>query len=212
MSINLCEDLLEKPLKKEELKEKKNFNKLKQLFQEIIIELGEDPTRQGLQDTADRAAKSLLYLTSGYSIEPKQVINNALFDCDNNEMVIVKDLELFSICEHHLLPFIGKCHIGYIPSGKIVGLSKIARIVDIYAKRLQVQENLTQQIANALLNTISAQGVIVIIEAMHLCMVMRGVEKSSAMTKTFYSLGTFKENFELRQEFLQAVSVTSELA
>jgi len=140
-------------------------------------------------------------------MDPKDIVNNALFDCQNNEMVIIKDIELFSICEHHLLPFIGKYHVGYIPNGKIVGLSKVAKIVDTYARILQVQENLTLQIAEALMQTIEPNGVIVAIEAMHLCMMMRGVGKSSAITKTIATIGSFKENNALKQEFLSRKQV-----
>ena len=183
----------------------KNINMLTKIFQELLLLIGEDPNRSGLKNTAVRAANSWLFLTSGYTVKPKDIINNALFDCSNDEMVIIKDIELFSICEHHLLPFIGKCYVGYIPNGKIVGLSKIARIIDIYARRLQVQENLTQQIADALMKTISAKGVIVVIEAMHLCMMMRGVRKNSALTKTLATTGLFKEDSNYKQEFLHAL-------
>ncbi len=182
-----------------------DINKLAKVFNELILLIGEDPNRSGLKDTALRAANAFLFLTSGYSMNSKDIVSKALFECINDEMVIVKDIELFSICEHHLLPFIGKCHVGYIPNGKIVGLSKIARIVDVYARRLQVQENLTQQIAESLMKTIGAKGVVVVIEAMHLCMMMRGVRKSSAITKTLATNGLFKEKSELKQEFMCAI-------
>jgi len=183
-----------------------HINKLTKIFNDLILLLGEDPQRAGLKDTATRAAKAYMFLTSGYNMDPKDIINNALFDCPNDEMVIVKDIELFSICEHHLLPFTGKCHVGYIPNGKVIGLSKIARIVDIYARRLQIQENLTKQIAESLTTTINSKGVIVIIEATHLCMAMRGVSKSSVITKTLATTGLLKENSDLKQEFLLALS------
>ena len=183
----------------------KNINMLTKIFHELILLIGEDPNRNGLKNTAARAANAWLFLTSGYTMSHKNIINNALFDCSNNEMVIIKDIELFSMCEHHLLPFIGKCHVGYIPSGRIIGLSKIARIVDMYARRLQVQENLTQQIAESLTKAINPKGVIVVIEAMHLCMTMRGVRKNSAITKTLAVTGLLKEKSDLKQEFLTAL-------
>ena len=181
------------------------IERLAELYQKLILLIGEDPNREGLKDTATRAAKSLLFLTSGYNTLPKDEVNDALFTCHSDEMIIVKDIELFSICEHHLLPFIGKCHIGYIPNGKIVGLSKIARVVDVYARRLQIQEHLTKQIADAIAEILMAKGVIVIIEAMHLCMMMRGVQKSSVITKTLATTGVFKNNSQFKQEFLQTI-------
>src|SRR5258708_5158755 len=144
-------------------------------FKQIIESIGEDVTRDGLKDTPKRAAKALKFLTHGYELSVDKVVNGALFEVDNDEMIIVKDIELYSLCEHHLLPFIGKCHVAYIPKGKVIGLSKIARLVDMFARRLQVQERLTKQIAETVLQVTNARGVGVIIEAKHLCMMMRGV-------------------------------------
>lgn len=164
--------------------------------------LGEDPTREGLLNTPGRYAKAMEFLTSGYSKKTKDVVGNALFTEGSNEMVIVRDIELFSLCEHHLLPFYGKAHVAYIPSGKIIGLSKIPRLVDMYARRLQVQERLTSQISEDLMKTLKAQGVAVIIEAFHLCMMMRGVEKQNSYTITSSMLGVFRDNDATRKELL----------
>src|SRR3990167_5254476 len=153
-------------------------------FKKIIELLGEDLNRDGLKDTPKRAAAALQFLTQGYQQSLKQIVNGALFETDNDEMIIVKDIELYSLCEHHLLPFIGKCHVAYLPKGKILGLSKIARIVDVFARRLQVQEKLTKQIADTMLEITGASGVGVIIEAKHLCMMMRGVEKQNSIMTT----------------------------
>ncbi|MDA0577947.1 MAG: GTP cyclohydrolase I FolE [Verrucomicrobia bacterium] len=176
------------------------------LFGEIIKRIGEDPAREGLANTPERAAKAFEYLTRGYKQNVTEVINGALFETDSDEMVIVKDIELYSLCEHHLLPFFGKCHVGYIPNGKIIGLSKIARIVDVFARRLQVQENLTQQIARSLMDQIGAHGVGVVIEARHLCMMMRGVEKQNSVMKTSAMLGTFRSSINTRSEFLTLIT------
>lgn len=203
MSSTICKNSCAFPV--DAADREKNINMLTKVFNELILLIGEDPNRSGLKNTAARAASTWLFLTSGYTMSSKNIINNALFDCSNDEMVIVKDIELFSMCEHHLLPFIGKCHVGYIPNGKILGLSKIARIVDAYARRLQIQENLTQQIADSLMKVIIPKGVIVVIEAMHLCMTMRGVRKNSAVTKTLATTGLLKEKTELKQEFLTAI-------
>lgn len=186
--------------------QEKNINSLIKIFNQLIILIGEDPERTSLKNTAQRAAKAWLSLTTGYSINPQDIINNALFDCHNDEMVIVKNIELSSICEHHLLPFIGKCHVGYVPNGKVVGLSKIARIIEVYAKRLQLQEKLTQQIAECFMQFISPKGVIVAIEATHLCMSMRGIKKDNAITKTLATTGILKENSQLKQEFLNSIN------
>jgi len=174
-------------------------------YTEIIKSVGEDINRAGLKHTPERAAKAFKYLTDGYREDPKRTINNALFPSDNDEMIIVKDIELYSLCEHHLLPFFGKCHIGYLPNGKIIGLSKVARVVDIFARRLQVQENLTKQIAETLLDHIGAKGVGVVIEAKHLCMMMRGVEKQNSIMKTSCMLGDFRKKNSTRSEFLSLI-------
>jgi GTP cyclohydrolase I len=152
---------------------------MKEAFKTIIQQVGEDPSREGLLDTPDRAAKAMKFLTKGYQQTIEEVVNNALFDSDTNEMVVVQGIELYSMCEHHMLPFIGQCHVAYIPTGKVLGLSKIARIVDMFARRLQIQENLTKQIAEAIQEVTKASGVSVIIEAKHMCMMMRGVEKQN---------------------------------
>lgn len=179
--------------------------KIQSLYSEIMTHLGEDVTRQGLLDTPKRAAKAMQYLTRGYHQDVADIVNNAIFDSDNDEMVIVKDIELYSLCEHHLLPFIGKCHVAYIPSGKVLGLSKIARIVDLYSSRLQIQENLTKQIAQTIQNVTNAKGVGVIIEAKHLCMMMRGVEKQNSVMTTSMMLGELRESSRTRTEFLTLV-------
>jgi GTP cyclohydrolase I len=171
-------------------------------YLKIIESTGEDVSRPGLLDTPDRAAKAFAYLTSGYHMDLKEVINDALFPSDSEEMVIVKDIELFSLCEHHLLPFIGKCHVAYIPSGKVLGLSKVARIVDMFARRLQIQEALAQQIASTVQEATNARGVGVIVEAKHMCMMMRGVEKQNSSMKTSAMLGSFRSDQATRTEFL----------
>ncbi|HSW70091.1 MAG TPA: GTP cyclohydrolase I FolE [Gammaproteobacteria bacterium] len=174
-------------------------------FKKIIASTGEDLNRDGLKDTPKRAAKAFQFLTRGYQQSLEKVINGALFESDNDEMIIVKNIELYSLCEHHLLPFIGKCHVAYLPHGKIIGLSKIARIVDMFARRLQVQEKLTKQIADTVLETTQCRGVGVIIEAKHLCMMMRGVEKQNSVMTTSMMLGTFREDRRTRTEFLSLV-------
>jgi len=179
---------------------------MKDAFTTIIRAVGEDPEREGLVDTPARAAKAFEYLTSGYHKTLDEVVNGALFDSDNSEMVIVKDIELYSMCEHHLLPFIGKCHVAYIPSGKVIGLSKIARIVDMYARRLQIQENLTKQIADSIMAITAASGVGVVVEAQHMCMMMRGVEKQNGVMKTSMMLGQFRKNAATRAEFLSLLN------
>ena len=178
---------------------------LESLYRSIISDIGEDPTREGLLDTPARAAKALQYLTRGYNQSIDEVVNNAIFESENDQMILVKDIELYSLCEHHMLPFIGKCHVAYIPTGKVIGLSKIARIVDMFARRLQIQENLTKQIADMLMEAIQPAGVGVIIEAQHLCMMMRGVEKQNSSMTTSMMLGTFLDHDRTRSEFLRLV-------
>jgi GTP cyclohydrolase I len=168
----------------------------------ILAEVGEDPGRDGLRNTPERVDRAFRFLTSGYKMDVDKLVNKALFDVAYDEMVIVRDIELFSLCEHHLLPFFGKCHVGYIPNGRVIGLSKIPRLVDMYARRLQVQERLTTQIAETINEKIHPRGVAVVIEAQHLCMIMRGVEKQNSIAVTSSMLGVFKENQNTRNEFL----------
>lgn len=173
-------------------------------YRESLALLGEDPNREGLLKTPERVAKSMQYLTQGYQIDPKAILNSAKFHEDVSEMVIVKDIELFSLCEHHMLPFFGKAHVAYIPNGYITGLSKIARVVDTYSRRLQVQERLTSQILNAIKDTLDPLGVAVVIEASHLCMMMRGVQKQNSVTTTSAFFGEFEKN-ETRSEFIRLI-------
>lgn len=174
-------------------------------FKQIIEAIGEDVHRDGLKDTPKRAAKAMEFLTHGYHESIEKIVNGALFDSDNDEMIIVKDIELYSLCEHHLLPFIGKCHVAYIPEGKIIGLSKVARLVDMFARRLQVQEKLTKQIAETMMQVTGAKGVGVVIEAKHLCMMMRGVEKQNSVMTTSVMLGGFRADTRTRTEFLSLI-------
>jgi len=171
----------------------------------ILKELGEDPSRDGLVKTPQRVDSALRYLTSGYKKDADQILNGAMFDVAYDEMVIVKHIEVFSLCEHHLLPFFGKCHVAYIPNGKVIGLSKIPRLVDMYARRLQVQERLTMQVAETINSKIKPKGVAVVIEAQHLCMIMRGVEKQNSIAVTSSMLGDFKDNQNTRNEFLNLI-------
>ena len=171
----------------------------------IIDEIGEDPRREGLAKTPARFAGAIRYLTSGYGIDVKDAVSDALFEVDCEEMVIVKDIEFYSLCEHHILPITGKVHVGYLPRGKVIGLSKIARVVDIFARRLQVQERMTSQIAEGLMETLGALGVGVVVEAVHYCMVMRGVQKQSSKTVTSAMLGAFREDNRTRAEFMELV-------
>ena len=175
---------------------------MEQEYLNIIKAIGEDPKRPGLVDTPRRAAAAMRFLMQGYDLDIDAVINDALFPSDSDEMVIVKNIELYSMCEHHLMPFIGKCHVAYLPKGKIIGLSKLARIVDAFARRLQIQENLTNEIANCILEKTAAAGVAVIIEAQHMCMMMRGVEKQNSVMTTSCMLGAFRNSHSTRSEFL----------
>ena len=178
---------------------------MQDLIRQLLAELGEDPDREGLADTPKRVDKSLRFLTSGYRADVDQVLNGALFTVDYSEMVIVKDIDFFSLCEHHLLPFFGKCHIAYIPSSKVIGLSKIPRLVDVFARRLQIQERLTNEIAQTIEEKIDPLGVAVVMEATHLCMAMRGVEKQNSFAVTSAMLGAFRNSDRTRNEFLELV-------
>src|SRR5690554_1990106 len=175
-------------------------------YYSILDGLGENPEREGLKDTPMRAAKAMQFLTRGYQQDLQDLVNNAVFESAMDEMVVVQDIELYSMCEHHILPFIGKCHIAYLPQGKVLGLSKFARIVDMYARRLQIQENLTRQIAEAVESVTGAKGVAVVIEAQHMCMMMRGVEKQNSRMKTSMMLGQFRKSQATRSEFLNLIS------
>ena len=181
---------------------------MEKLYKQIISEIGEDVDREGLADTPTRAAKAMAFLTSGYQTRLDEIINGAVFSSDADDMVIVKNIELYSMCEHHLLPFIGKCHVAYLPNGKVLGLSKVARIVDMYARRLQIQEQLTTQIADSILEVTGAKGVAVVVEAKHLCMMMRGVEKQNSQMTTSSMLGQFRKNAETRAEFLSLLKMS----
>ncbi|GAB3277031.1 GTP cyclohydrolase I FolE [Parahaliea aestuarii] len=180
---------------------------MEQHWARIIEAIGEDLNRPGLVDTPTRAAKAFEFLTRGYQQSVDEVVNDALFPSDSSEMVLVQDVELYSLCEHHLLPFIGKCHVAYIPTGNVLGLSKVARIVDVFARRLQIQESLTTQIAETIMQVTGAEGVGVIIEAQHMCMMMRGVEKQNSVMKTSAMLGCFRESQTTREEFLSLLQL-----
>lgn len=181
-------------------------NSMENQFAQLIQAIGEDAGREGLIDTPKRAAAAFRYLNSGYNQSLENVLNNAIFEADTEDMVIVKDIELYSLCEHHLLPFIGKCHVGYLPKGKVLGLSKIARIVEMYARRLQIQERLTKQIADAIEVAVNPTGVAVVIEAKHLCMMMRGVEKQNSVMTTSAMIGLFRQQSRTRSEFLNLIN------
>jgi len=186
----------------EEENKKEQLESLKSNYKKILEDLGEDSNRNGLLDTPRRAAEAMMFFTKGYKQSLSDILNNAIFPCDYDEIVIVKDIDLFSLCEHHLVPFFGKITVGYIPNKKVLGLSKIARIVEIYSRRLQIQERLTKEIAYALVDAVQPTGVGVIIEATHMCMVMRGVQKQGAKTVTSYMTGVFRDDPKSRQEFL----------
>lgn len=187
------------------VKQKNEMKRIEDIVRDLVGLLGENVEREGLVRTPKRVASSLKYLTQGYRKDIKKILNNAVFTEPYDEMVVVKDIEIFSLCEHHLLPFYGKAHVAYIPNGKIIGLSKIPRVVDVFAKRLQVQERLTMQIADCLMESLNPRGVGVVIEALHLCMAMRGVEKRSSQTVTSAMLGTFRTSERVRSEFLSLI-------
>jgi GTP cyclohydrolase I len=180
----------------------KDLERVADAYRELLQAIGEDTDREGLQRTPDRAARALEFLTQGYRQNLGEIINGAIFESSASEIILVKDIELYSLCEHHLLPFIGRAHVAYLPNGKVIGLSKVARIVDVFARRLQIQENLTTQIAESLMRCLEPSGVAVVVEAKHLCMMMRGVEKQNSVMKTSCLLGTFKEDARTRSEFL----------
>jgi GTP cyclohydrolase I len=182
-----------------------NTKRIEKLIHRLLLELGEDPTREGLQKTPERVAQAMQFLTSGYRTDLRTLINDAIFTQETNSMVIVKNIEVYSMCEHHMLPFFGRCHIGYIPNGRVFGVSKLARLVDMYARRLQIQEGLTEQISRAVMESIDATGVGVMIEAQHLCMMMRGVEKQNSVMITSSVVGTFRDSVATREEFLALI-------
>ena len=182
--------------------DEEQLDALSESFHQILEAVGEDVSRQGLRKTPIRAARAFEFLTQGYRQSVADIVNGAIFDSDASEIILVKDIELYSMCEHHLLPFIGRAHVAYIPNGKVIGLSKVARIVDVFARRFQIQENLTTQIADALMETLRPNGVAVVIDAKHLCMMMRGVEKQNSVMKTSCLLGSFKDDARTRSEFL----------
>jgi GTP cyclohydrolase I len=182
-----------------------NIERVKELIRELLVEIGEDPDREGLVRTPQRVAEAYEFLTQGYEQRLEDVINNAVFQSEANNMIIVRDIEVFSLCEHHMLPFYGRCHIGYIARDKVLGVSKVARIMDLYARRLQIQERLTRQIARAVKDSVDAEGVGVVIEARHLCMVMRGVEKQNSVMTTSSVLGSFHDDAPTRMEFLDLI-------
>lgn len=192
--------------KKEEIYNTEITDGLKEKYQDILIEIGENPKREGLVKTPERIAKAMQYLTHGYSIDPSQILKSAMFAEDYSQMVSIKDIELYSLCEHHMLPFFGKAHIAYIPDGHIVGLSKIPRVVDAFSRRLQVQERLTNEIRDCIEETIQPKGVAVVIEARHLCMQMRGVQKQNSATTTSAFSGVFMESQKTRAEFMNLIS------
>jgi GTP cyclohydrolase I len=179
---------------------------MQELIRQMLVEIGENPDREGLVKTPERVAEAMGFLTRGYGLDVRDEINGAVFASDNSEMVLVRDIDVFSMCEHHMLPFFGRAHIAYLPKGKIVGLSKLARVVDVFARRLQVQENLTTQIGQCLQEVLEPEGVAVVLKAQHLCMMMRGVEKQNSVTITSEMLGSFATNTSTRMEFLSLIS------
>jgi len=183
-----------------------NKKKVLKLIRELLIEIGENPDREGLKKTPQRVANTIEFLTQGYKISPRQVVNNAVFKSEANNMIIVRDIEIYSLCEHHLLPFYGRCHIGYIPKDKVLGVSKICRLVDVFSRRLQIQERLTSQIAHEIMQRIDAEGIGVVIECRHLCKMMRGVEKQNSIMTTSSVLGSFREQPATRSEFLALIN------
>ena len=188
---------------------KPNSKKIEALITELLVEIGEDPHREGLVKTPQRVAQAIEFLTSGSRVDAQKLINGAVFTQATNSMVIVKNIEVYSLCEHHMLPFFGRCHIGYIPSGRVFGVSKLARLVDMYARRLQLQERLTEQISQEVMDSVAAKGVGVMIEARHLCMMMRGVEKQNSVMITSSVLGTFRDSVATREEFLSLIGTRS---
>jgi GTP cyclohydrolase IA len=195
-------DLEERLRRGENRSEENDRDRIANAYRELLDAIGEDLDREGLRRTPDRAARALEFLTQGYRQDLEAIINGAVFESTASEIILVKDIELYSMCEHHLLPFIGRAHVAYIPNGKVIGLSKVARIVDAFARRLQIQENLTTQIAESLMRCLEPSGVAVVVEAKHLCMMMRGVEKQNSVMKTSCLLGVFKEDARTRSEFL----------
>ena len=191
---------------KEHLAENIDISTVSRIIYDLLKSVGEDPEREGLQKTPDRVARMYTELLSGYSMDPERIINSALFNINYDEMVLVRDIEFYSLCEHHMLPFIGRAHVAYLPAGKVIGLSKIPRIVDMYARRLQVQERMTRQIADLLQSMLEPQGVAVVVESMHLCSMMRGVRKHDARMTTSAMHGAFRANLATRQEFLDNIS------
>ena len=205
MTLSISPDDMRKQLIKTEAKATVSEEDMRQAVRTLLIGLGEDPDREGLLDTPKRVVKALKFLTSGYNQSLDELLNNAIFHEDTNEMVLVRDIDLFSSCEHHILPIIGRAHVAYIPNGKVIGLSKIARICEMYARRLQVQERLTQDIGNALQRVLEPQGVAVVVEASHMCMVMRGVQKPGSWTVTSSMQGVFADDARTRQEFMDLI-------
>jgi GTP cyclohydrolase I len=186
-----------------------NIEKVSNLVRELLVEIGEDPDREGLIKTPERVAKAYDFLTKGYRLDPKDVVNSAVFESEANNMIIVRDIEVYSLCEHHMLPFLGRCHIGYIAKDKVLGVSKIARIVECYARRLQIQERLTSQVAREIMDSVDAEGVGVVMECRHLCMMMRGVEKQNSIMTTSTVLGSFHYDAATRAEFLNLIGKTA---
>lgn len=183
-----------------------NKKRVETLIKELLLEIGEDPEREGLLKTPARFAEAISFLTKGYDEDPEKIINGAVFSSEANNMIILRDIEVYSLCEHHILPFYGRCHVGYVAKDKVLGVSKVARIVDLYARRLQIQERLTKQIAEEISKAVNAEGVGVVMECKHLCMMMRGVEKQNSLMTTSSVLGTFRKNLATREEFLNLLN------